>query len=116
MGGSVVVSQQPALDELMTATWGTKAPLPAIVQNGNGAPGVGESVARAIIPAGFRVALSQNAQTFDQTTTYVIANGDGYLPAARRARKALGVGQVQASQVPSGIGDITIVVGKDFTA
>jgi hypothetical protein len=62
------------------------------------------------------VTLSQNAQTFDQATTEVIANGNEYLGAARRAWKALGVGQVQASQVPSGIGDITIVVGKDFTA
>jgi hypothetical protein len=114
--GAAAVSQQPALDELMTSTWGTTPPTPAIVQNGNGAPGVGESVARAIIPAGFRVTLSQNAQTFDQATTEVIANGNEYLGAARRAWKALGVGQVQASQVPSGIGDITIVVGKDFTA
>ena len=116
VGGSVVIAQQPALDELMTDTWGTTAPTPAIVQNGNGAPGVGEAVARAIIPAGFRVTLSQNAQTFDQVTTEVIANGEEHLEAARRARKALGVGQVQASQVPSGIGDITIVVGKDLTA
>lgn len=116
VGGSILVSQQPALDQLMTSTWGTTAPTPTIVQNGNGAPGVGEAVARAIIPAGFRVTLSQNAQSFDQATTEVIANGEQYLEAARRARKALGVGQVQASQVPSGIGDITIVVGKDFTA
>lgn len=116
LGGAVLIPEQPALDELMTATWGTTAPTPAIVQNGNGAPGVGEAVARAIIPAGFRVTLSQNAQAFDQVTTEVISNGNQYLEAARRARKALGVGQVQASQVPSGIGDITIVVGKDFTA
>ncbi len=116
VGASVVVSQQPALDELMTSTWGTTAPTPAIVQNANGAPGVGEAVARAVVPAGFRVALSQNAQSFDQPTTEVIANGDEHVAAARRARQALGIGRVQASQVPSGIGDITIVVGKDFTA
>jgi hypothetical protein len=60
--------------------------------------------------------LSQNAATFGLATTDVIANGDENLAAAKAARKALGVGRVGVSQVPSGLGDITIVVGKDFTA
>jgi hypothetical protein len=34
---------------------------------------------------------------------------------AERIQKALGVGRVRVSQVPSGIGDITIIVGEDFT-
>ena len=34
---------------------------------------------------------------------------------ARRIQRALGVGRVGVSQVPSGIGDITIIVGEDFT-
>ena len=46
-----------------------------IVQNGSGEPGVGESVAVKIIPAGFRIVLSQNAQTFDVGKTDVFANG-----------------------------------------
>lgn len=116
LAATVEVSQQPALDDLVGRTWGTPRPTPVIVQNGNGAPGVGEAVARAIIPAGFRVTLSQNAESFDVPTTDVIANGTGHVEAARRARQALGVGRVQASRVPSGVGDVTIVVGKDFTA
>lgn len=116
VAGTVIVAAQPALDDAVTGAFGTEAPVPAIVQNGNGAPGVGEEVGRRIIPAGFRVVLSQNAATFDLPTTDVIANGDEHLEAARAARKALGVGKVGVSQVPSGIGDITIVVGKDFTA
>ena len=116
IAGTVTVAAQPALDDTVTEAFGTEAPISAIVQNGNGAPGVGEEVGRRIIPAGFRVVLSQNAATFDLPTTDVIANGDENLGAARAARKALGVGKVGVSQVPSGIGDITIVVGKDFTA
>jgi LytR cell envelope-related transcriptional attenuator len=116
VAGTVTVAAQPALDDAVTEAFGTEAPVPVIVQNGNGAPGVGEEVGRRIIPAGFRVVLSQNAATFDLPTTDVIANGDENLEAARAARKALGVGKVGVSQVPSGIGDITIVVGKDFTA
>ena len=86
------------------------------MQNGNGAPGVGEQVARKIIPAGFRVVISQNAQSFDIPSTDIFANGKQNVGDAQRAREALGVGQVLASSVPSGVGDITIVVGKDFTA
>ena len=71
-------------------------------------------MATQIIPAGFRITLSQNAQTFDVETT-VFANGVEFEEAAKRAREALGVGRVRVSQVASGIGDITIVVGKDFT-
>lgn len=116
VAGTVTVAAQPDLDDVVTGAFGTEVPVPVIVQNGNGAPGVGEEVGRRIIPAGFRIVLSQNAATFGVPTTDVIANGDANLEAARSVRKALGVGRVGVSQVPSGIGDVTIVVGKDFTA
>ena len=73
------------------------------------------SWAAQLIPAGFRVTLSQNAQTFDVAKTDVFANGSAYEEDAQRAHDALGVGRVRVSQVPSGIGDVLIVVGKDFT-
>jgi hypothetical protein len=114
--GADVIAQQPEFDQLLSSTWGTKPPVPVIVQNGNGEPGVGESVGRKIIPAGFRIVISQNATSFDVAHTTVIANGLVNVASARRARHALGVGLVQASRVPSGIADITIVVGKDYTA
>ena len=88
--------------------------VPVIVVNGNGEPGVGESVAAKIVPAGFRVVLSQNADRFDHETTAVIASGDEHLDAARRVQEALGVGEVQVTRVPSGLADVTIVVGKDY--
>ena len=116
VAGAAAIAQQPEFDALLSSTWRTKPPTPVIVQNGNGAPGVGEAVARLIIPAGFRVVISQNAQSFDVPATDIIANGLSNVTLARRVRKAMGVGLVEASRVPSGIGDITIVVGKDFTA
>jgi hypothetical protein len=115
VAGTIRVPQYEALDQVMTESFGVPVPIPAIVQNGSGAPGVGEAVGAQIIPAGFRITLSQNAQTFDIEATDVFANGEENEGAARRARRALGVGRVRVSQVPSGIGDITIVVGKDFT-
>jgi hypothetical protein len=115
VAGTVVVPQYRAFDQQMASAFGTPTPIPAIVQNGNGEPGVGESVAAAVIPAGFRVTLSQNAQTFDVEATDIFANGTDNEGKAKTARRALGVGRVRVSQVPSGIGDITIVVGKDYT-
>jgi hypothetical protein len=93
---------------------GSGGSVPVIVVNGNGEPGVGESVAAKIVPAGFRVVLSQNADRFDHETTAVIASGDEHLEAARRVQEALGVGEVQVTRVPSGLADVTIVVGKDY--
>ena len=62
---TIIVPVYPSLDELLSSRLGTPMPVPSIVQNGSGEPGVGEAVATRIIPAGFRVVLSQNAQTFD---------------------------------------------------
>jgi len=87
------------------------------VQNGSGEPGVGEAVAERIIPAGYRVVLSQNApQGFHVPRTDIMANGPDHEAEARAVQEALGVGRVRVAAVPSNVGDITIVVGKDFTA
>jgi len=88
--------------------------VPVVVVNGSGAPGVGESVAAKVVPAGFRVVLSQNADRFDKKTTAIIASGDEHVSEAQRLRDALGIGQVQVTRVPSGLADVTIVVGKDY--
>jgi hypothetical protein len=42
--------------------------------------------------------------------------GEANLDDARRVRAALGVGRIAVSQVASSIGDVQIIVGKDFTA
>jgi hypothetical protein len=112
---TIVVPVYPALDELISESLGTPTPVPAIVQNGSGQPGVGEAVAERIIPEGFRVVLAQNAQTFDVVRTDVFANGPGHESEARSVKAALGVGRVRVAAVPSNVGDITVVVGKDFT-
>jgi hypothetical protein len=114
VAGSTTVAAQPDLDELMTKTFGTRPPVSVIVQNGSGFAGVGALVAQKILPAGFRVVMSENASTFDHPVTTIVANGVDNVPASRRLRRALGVGLIRLSRVPSGIGDITVVVGKDF--
>jgi hypothetical protein len=114
---TVRVPKYPALDELMAERFGVKrTPVPVIVQNAVGTAGVGQAVGRLIIGRGFRVTLSQNAVTFDKDVTQIVALGEEHLGDARRLRAALGVGRIAVSQVASGIGDVQIIVGKDFTA
>lgn len=115
VAGSVTVPLQPDLDRQVARLFGVRSPVPVIVQNGVGAPGLGQNVAAILLPLGFRVVLSQNADLFGYERTRVVANGHGAIADARRIREALGVGRVGVSQVPSGIGDITIIVGEDFT-
>jgi hypothetical protein len=66
------------------------------------------------VPEGFRVVLSQNADHFGERTTAIIASGDDHVDEATRVRQALGVGEVQVTKVPSGLADVTIVIGKDY--
>jgi hypothetical protein len=89
-------------------------PIPAIVLNGNGVPGVGQDAAALLIPAGFRIASSGNASSFDHPVTLVVANRAEDQPAAERARAALGLGSVSVAAVPSGLASVTIVLGRDF--
>jgi LytR cell envelope-related transcriptional attenuator len=113
--GGVLVPSQPEFDQMIASLFGTLEPVKVVVQNGNGIPGIGEVIARRIIPEGFRVILSQNAESFDHDTTEVIATGTEHQADAERAQEAIGVGEVLVSEVPSGFTDITIVVGKDFS-
>lgn len=115
--GQVRVPDYDTLDALMVKDFGVAhPPVPVLVQNGVGEPGLAADVARLIVPKGFRVVLSGNAATFDHRETQVVASGDEHVPAAQRARRALGVGVLAVTQVPSGVADVTIVIGKDFTA
>ena len=114
---TIHVPKYSELDELMAERFGVKrTPVPVIVQNAAGTAGVGEEVGRLIIGRGFRITLSQNAETFDQEETQIVALGEDNLRDARRVHAALGVGRIAVSQVASGIGDVQIIVGKDFTA
>lgn len=116
VASSVLVPRQPDLDQEVARAFGWGLPVPVIVENGVGAPGLGEDVAAMLLPEGFRVVVSQNAEPFGYERTKVVANGSAALDDAQRIREALGVGRVGVSRVPSGIGDITIIVGEDFTA
>jgi hypothetical protein len=90
-------------------------PVRVLVLNGTGSPGVGELVAERLIPEGYRVVVSENASNFDHRETLVVAGSEESRGAAERIRRLLGVGALSVSAVPSGLGEVTILVGEDYT-
>jgi hypothetical protein len=116
--GRFLVADQVGITKLLASALGIEAAPTArvAVLNGNGRPGVGESVASVMIPAGYRVVSSQNAETFGQKTTRIVAQGEPVRAAAERLRALLGVGHVIVVDQRSGFADITLVVGEDYKA
>jgi hypothetical protein len=102
----------PALTAVLGAP--SRPIVPVTVLNGSGAPGVGEAVAERIVPQGYRVVVSENASTFDQVETLIVVATEAERQLAEHVRDLLDVGQVVVSGPPSGISQVTIVVGKDF--
>jgi polyisoprenyl-teichoic acid--peptidoglycan teichoic acid transferase len=86
------------------------------ILNGNGRPGIGQHVAARVLPEGYRVVLTDNADRFDHEVTRVIAHGDdeAVLERARELVTLLGTGEVEISRTPQSVVDVTIVVGHDF--
>jgi LytR cell envelope-related transcriptional attenuator len=113
-GGLLEIDDRAAAAAL--APFGRRAsePIPVIVLNGSGLPGVGQVAAERLIPAGFRIVSSGNASAFDHKVTLVVASGPDEQGLAVRAQAALGVGRVSVAGVPSGLASVTIVLGKDF--
>jgi anionic cell wall polymer biosynthesis LytR-Cps2A-Psr (LCP) family protein len=86
------------------------------ILNGNGVPGIGQRVAERIVPAGYHVVLTRNADRFDHAETRIIVYDDtpDQLAAAEELRELLGVGRIEHSRTPQSVADITIVVGLDL--
>ncbi len=111
----VLAPDYDAITSLAPELGGTATPpVPVIVLNGSGRPGVGEFVAARLVPGGYRVVFSGNASNFDHETTLIVAGTNADRAAADRIANLLGVGEVSVSGLPSGLGDVTIVVGKDY--
>ncbi|HJV03629.1 MAG TPA: LytR C-terminal domain-containing protein [Actinomycetota bacterium] len=117
-GAGVVVPDQEAVQDLVGERFGGEAG-PArrvrlVLLNGNGIPGIGAQVADILVPEGFRVVESGNARSFDMPHTLIIASSEGDLPYARKAHLLLGTGKLLLGEHPTGLGDVTIVIGEDF--
>jgi hypothetical protein len=85
-----------------------------VVMNGNGRPGTGQTVARLLVPSGFRLISSLNAPKFNVETTRIVAGSEELLEEAYLAQRLLGLGEVYVVDQESHVADLSIVVGKDF--
>lgn len=85
-----------------------------VVLNGVGTPGIGKDVARILVPEGFSLVSSGNANTFDLEVTQIIASSREDLDAAERARSLLDAGEISLGNQPTGLADVTVVIGEDF--
>ncbi len=117
-GSGVVVPDQEAVGELVAERFGEEAS-PAgrvrlVLLNGNGTPGIGAAVAEILVPEGFRVVESGNARTFDMPQTLIIASSEEDLAYARKAHLLLGTGRLLLGEHPTGLADVTVVIGEDF--
>ncbi len=87
------------------------------VLNGNGRVLATRPIAEVLIRNGFRVVRTDNAERFNIAETRVIARGRSNRAAAERAVAALGLGLLQIELTsPSGVVDISIIVGLDVPA
>ncbi len=86
------------------------------VLNGNGLPGIGQSVAEQLVPAGYRVVLTGNADDFDHDKTRIVVYRDTpeQIAIANEIKRLLGVGVIEVSRTPQSVVDVTIVVGADY--
>lgn len=84
------------------------------VRNGNGRIGVSQKVSAVLIPAGYHVVVTGNADNFDHDTTDIVYYDERTEARARDVFRLLGVGRLVLNHFRSGVADITIIVGKDF--
>lgn len=115
VSATVTVPDFGAIDALVATRFGARQPpVPVEVLNGSGDPEAAEIIAAKLVPAGFRITLDETNRDFAREPTRVIADGNENLAAAQRAHQALGFGRLAITRVPSGLGDVTIVLGRDF--
>jgi hypothetical protein len=101
--------------DLVTSRFPPEDPLiKVVVLTGVSQPGVGVDIVRRIAPAGFRVVAAQDAAGRRVDATEIVAGDEAFLDEAEAVRDLLGVGRVYVGTQPTGVADVTIVVGKDF--
>jgi hypothetical protein len=86
------------------------------ILNGTGALGVAQAVATKVVPAGGRVALTDNLPGFGLKQTQVVYYSDRWRAAAQRILDAMGCGSLRKAGKDVRIADVTILVGSDCPA
>lgn len=89
-----------------------------LIRNGVGTAGLGQSVTRKLLPAGFRVVGTGNAPTFDHEKTVVLVfdSADEDVELGQRVAEVLGVSDdaVQLSDIDQTVADVIVIIGRDY--
>ncbi len=87
------------------------------VLNGNGRVGTTRVVAEQLVDRGYRVVRTDNAGRFDYERTQVVAHGREHRVTAEQVLRLIGTGELLLElRNPSGVVDISIIVGQDVPA
>lgn len=87
------------------------------VLNGNGRIGTTGPIAAVLVDKGYRIVKTDNADRDDYAETRIVAQGREYQQDAIEVQRILGSGEVLLEvRQPSGIVDLTIIVGLDIPA
>jgi hypothetical protein len=87
------------------------------VLNGNGRIGTTAPIAALLVENGFRIVKTDNADRDNYPETQVIAQGREHQQDAVDVQRLLGSGEVLLEvRQPSGVVDLTIIVGRDIPA
>lgn len=87
------------------------------VLNGNGRIGTTAPIAAVLVERGYRIVKTDNADRDDYAETRIIAQGREHQEDAIAVQRILGSGEVLLEvRQPSGIVDLTIIVGRDIPA
>ena len=87
------------------------------VLNGNGRIGTTGPIAALLVEKGYRIVKTDNANRDDYAQTRIVAQGRVYQQDAIAVQRILGSGEVLLEvRQPSGIVDLTIIVGLDIPA
>ncbi len=87
------------------------------ILNGNGRVGTTRVVAEQLVERGYRVVRTDNAGRFDYELTQVVAQGREHRVAAEQVVRLIGTGELLLElRNPSGVVDISIIVGQDVPA
>jgi hypothetical protein len=86
-----------------------------IVLTANGRKSDVLGLATRLAQLGYRVVASQQARS-RLAFTQIVASDDSFVAKANQVQAILRVGSVYVAPDPSGVADITIVVGKDYKA
>ncbi len=118
--GQQVVFDTAQTDEFVQGTFPylqiAPEPRPVLeLLNGNGGVGVTQPVAERLVEHGFRVIKTDNADRTDFPATQIISHGRGNEETAVAIRRLIGFGEVVLElRQPSGVFDVTIIVGNDI--